>query len=172
MLALPDASPLIALGKIGRVDLLPKLYSRVLITPWVWEEAIIKGKAAGAVDAAYLEQYAQELRFIRARLTATEKGLVQQLERRISGSGEAEELAVAKSRKALAILDDKDARGLAVGLDVAHIGTAGVLYESFVRKLISYGELLELLEKLGRIAWLSPDLLAGIIRRAREVGEK
>ncbi|MBM4463027.1 MAG: hypothetical protein FJ012_06770 [Chloroflexi bacterium] len=172
MLVVPDASPLIALGKIEEVNLLPKLYGRVMITPWVWDEAITKGKARGASDAAYLEKAIQELRFTKVRLSAAERMLVQQLKAEGAGSGEAEVLAIAKRRKALAILDDKNARVLAVGLDIDHIGTAGILYEAFVHSLLSYEKLLELLEKLGKVAWISPELVAGIIRRAREVSNE
>ncbi|MDP2953055.1 MAG: hypothetical protein Q8O76_07055, partial [Chloroflexota bacterium] len=59
-----------------------------------------------------------------------------------------------------------------VGLGVDHVGTVGVLYEAFLRRMLSYDELIEGLEKLGKVAWVSPDLVAGIIRRAREVREK
>lgn len=169
MPAVPDASPLIALGKIERVELLPKLYGVVMITPWVFEEAITQGKRMGAQDAAYLERSAKEFGFIRVKLTATESRLAQRLKDEGSGSGEAEVMAVARSRKALAILDDKDARSIATAMDVARVGTAGMFFEAFLHNLLDYEELLELMEKFGKVAWASPDLLAGIIRRAREV---
>ncbi|MDP2952757.1 MAG: hypothetical protein Q8O76_05530, partial [Chloroflexota bacterium] len=110
MPTVPDASPFIALGKIERVELLPQLYGRVMVAPQVWEEAVTAGRATGAADAAYLEKAAAELRFVRVRLTPAEKTLAQRLTDRGCGSGEAQVLAVAKGRKALAILDDKAAR--------------------------------------------------------------
>lgn len=168
----PDASPLIILSKIERVELLPRLYGQVLVTPWVWDEAVTKGKTMGAADAAYLESTAGELQFITVKLTPDEKTLAERLtkEGRIH-LGEASMLSVAKQRKAIAILDEKEARTIAIGLGIAHIGTVGVLYETFLHKLVSYGELVELLEKLGKIAWVSPDLVARIIRQASEVGK-
>ena len=57
-------------------------------------------------------------------------------------------------------------------LGVAHTGTAGLLFEAFLYRFLSYQELVELLEKLGKVAWISPELLAGILRRAREVESK
>lgn len=142
-----------------------------MITPWVWDEAVTKGKAMGASDAAHLEKSAKD--FTRIRLTAREKRMAQELKKETGiGDGEAEVLAVASRCKALAILDDKDGRIVAVGPGVTHIGTAGVLYEAFLNKHLGYKELISLLEQLGRAAWISPDLLAGIIRRAREVKEK
>lgn len=171
MPCVPDASPLIILGKLEQVGLLSRLYSQVMITPWVWDEAVTKGKSMGAADAGYLEKSAKD--FARVRLSAREKQMAQELKKDAGiGDGEAEVLAVASRRKALAILDDKDARIVAVGLGIAHIGTAGVLYEAFLNKHLDYKELIALLEQLGRAAWISPDLLAGIIRRAREVKGK
>src|SRR3972149_10742432 len=132
MAIVPDASPLIVLSKIERVELLAKLYGKVLITPWVWEEAVSIGKAMGARDATLLEKAAQEFEFTRVRLKAAEKKLAEELRYSGTGSGEAEVLAVAKIRKASAILDDKDARMAALGLGISHVGTAAVLYEAFI----------------------------------------
>lgn len=148
---------------------MPRLYGKVMLTPRIWEEAIAIGKAIGAIDAAYLEKSARELHLARVRLTAAEREIVRRLKQEGAGSGEAEVLAIAKRRKALAILDDKDARAFAVGLGVAHVGTVGVLYEAFLHRLISYEEIIELLEKLSKVAWITPDLLARIIKQAREV---
>lgn len=172
MVCVPDASPLIALSKLERVDLLPRLYGKVMVTSWVWDEAVTTGKSMGATDAAYLERTAKELQFTAARLTATEKALAERL---IAGGrihwGESSMLSVAMHRKALAILDDKEARAIAVGLGVAHVGTIGLIYEAFLHKLVTYKELVGLLEKLGKVAWVSPDLVARIIRQSREVGK-
>ena len=38
-----DSSPLISLSLIGQLELLPKLYRRVLVPPAVWEEMTVKG---------------------------------------------------------------------------------------------------------------------------------
>lgn len=173
MPVVPDASPLIALSKMERLDLLLKLFGKVILTPRVWEEAVIKGKAMGARDAAYLEKVAQERRFARARLTPREKQLVQRLiEEGGIGQGEVEVLAIAKSRDAVAILDEKGARAVAVGLGVVQTGTAGLLYEAFLHKFLNCQELAKLLEEFGKVAWVSPELLTVILRLAREVEKK
>jgi uncharacterized protein len=168
--AVPDSSPLIVLAKLDRVDLLAKLYGKVIMTPWVWEESITKGKAIGARDAAYLEKVALENGFDRARLTDREKELVQKLgEEAGIHVGEAEVLSIAKNRNGLAILDDKGARATAIGLGIPHTGAVGLLFEAFLQRFLSYQELVELLQELGKVAWMSPELLAGIIRKAGEV---
>ncbi|MBI2917833.1 MAG: DUF3368 domain-containing protein [Chloroflexi bacterium] len=173
MQVVPDASPLIALSKMERVFLLAKLYGEVVVTPEVWEEAVTKGKAMGARDAAYLEQSARQHAFVRARLTAREREIVERIRDDAElGLGEAEVLAVAENRNALAVLDEKAARAVAVGLGVAHTGTAGLLFEAAARRLVDYEELVELLEQLARVAWVSPELLARVLKRAKEIGKQ
>lgn len=38
-----DSSPLIALAIIGELELLPRLYQRVVIPPAVWDEVTVQG---------------------------------------------------------------------------------------------------------------------------------
>lgn len=47
-----DSGPLIALAIIGQLDLLPKLYQRIVAPPMVWEEVTVRG--AGLPGAAVL----------------------------------------------------------------------------------------------------------------------
>jgi len=87
----------------------------------------------------------------------------------VIGLGEAEALVLAKSRKALAVLDDKEARAIVKCWNLEYTSTLTVLFEAFERKLVSYDELVEDLAKLTRIMWISTDVVTNIIRRAREV---
>jgi uncharacterized protein len=52
--AVSDASPLIALARIGHLDLLPKLFERVLISTEVYHEVVIAG--AGMPGATQVSQ--------------------------------------------------------------------------------------------------------------------
>jgi predicted nucleic acid-binding protein len=168
MICVPDSSPLIILSKLEQTNLLVKLYDSVVITPQVWNEVIEKGKVIGARDVIYLENQIKGTAFTKIKLTAKEKEIVRTLKEKGNGLGETEVLAVSSERQALAILDDKNARALAIVLGIQQIGTVGVLYESYRNGLTDYNSLEELLEKLSRIAWISPELLANIMRRARK----
>ena len=55
MIVIADAGPLIALAKINGLDVLLQLDSSILITPAVYEEAIVQGLTLGAEDASRLE---------------------------------------------------------------------------------------------------------------------
>ena len=83
--------------------------------------------------------------------------------------GEAEVLTVARSRGALAVLDEKAGRAVAVGLGIRHVGTVGVLLEAFLGGSLTYQQLVEAFEALGKVAWVSPQLLARVLRQAKEV---
>ncbi len=170
MASLPDASPLIILSKVERLGLLSELYGEVLLTPWVWEEAVIRGRELGMADVFYLEKTAENANFDQVSLTLSERKLAAQIEKESNlFRGQAEVLAAAKERNALAILDDRETRAMAARLGIAHIGVAGVLYEGFLQQLIDYDQLLDPLETLGQVSWISPDLMAGIMKRARKV---
>lgn len=173
MAAVPDSSPLILLGKIEKADLLTKLYGSVLVTPRVWDEVITVGKKGGARDAGYLESSAQRLRLLRIWPSPEETELAVRLAAQGGmGLAEAEVLAVAGTRGAIAVVDDKAARTVALASGIPHVGTLSVLYHAFLRRFVTFDELVAFLERLGSIAWISPDLLAGIIRRAREEGPR
>jgi predicted nucleic acid-binding protein len=168
MICVPDSSALIILSKLERVELFGGLFSRVLITPQVWDQVIEKGKLSGAPDVIYLENYIHSPPFAKAKLSSAEKEITLRLRERGNGAGESEVLAVAAKRKAIAILDDKNARVSAMGLGIQQTGTIGMLYESYLHKTIDYKTLLELLTKFSKVAWISVDLMADIIRRAGE----
>ncbi len=173
MPVVPDASPLIALSKVSRVDLLTALYREALVTPGVWEEAVVQGRMLGAADAGYLEMASRELPLIRVTMSRREKELSDRLRQEWSlGKGESEALAVAGMRRAMVVIDDKAGRAAAVALGIARLGTIGVVHQAYVRRMIAYQDLVGLLETLGKTLWLSPDLLAGVLKQAWEAERK
>jgi predicted nucleic acid-binding protein len=46
-----NAGPLIALGKLGHLELLIKLYGKVIVSPEVYNEVVVRGITSGAPDA-------------------------------------------------------------------------------------------------------------------------
>ncbi|MEM3489727.1 MAG: hypothetical protein QXO75_08780 [Nitrososphaerota archaeon] len=68
-----------------------------------------------------------------------------------------------------AIIDDKEARAIAKSWNLNYTSTVMVLYEAFVKTLISYDELVEDLAKLAKVMWISPDVIAEVIKRAKKV---
>jgi len=170
MPATSNTSPIIVLAKIGRLELLKSLHSTVVITPFVKAECVDRGRELGASDVVLIEKAIDEGWGKVAELTREESQTVQRLvgEARL-GLGEAGALAIAKDRNMLVILDDKEARAISKSWDLECTSTVIVLYEAFVKGLVSYDELVEDLSKLTRVMWISTDVITEVIRRAREV---
>lgn len=164
-----NTSPIVALAKIGRLVLLRKLYDTVFIPPFVKVESVDKGKKVGAPDALEIERAIDEGWIKVAKLTQKQNLKIQSLigETKI-GLGEAGALILARDEEMMVILDDKEARIIAKSWRLEYTGTVMVLYEAFVKKLISYDELIEDLTKLTRVMWISTDVITEVIRRAKK----
>ena len=109
-----DSSPLIALTQINLIWLLPALFADVLIPPAVARET---------VRSVPRHPWLHERRLSRA---LDERIIVAAL-----GAGESEVLSLAvELGGAMTLLDDRDARRLAVDLEVPMTGTLGVLLEA------------------------------------------
>ena len=82
--------------------------------------------------------------------------------------GEAESIALASVRDLRLIVDDKEARNVAAVAGVEHVGTAGALLEAHLRQCLDLGELEATLRDLSQILWISPAVVAEVLRLARE----
>ena len=166
-----DATVLIALAKTGRLGLLRELYGEVAVGPCVKAEVVEGGRAIRAPEVSLIEA-AFEAKWMReVTPTSGERRLGRRI---LKGSrlheGEAEAIALASSRGAMVLLDDKEARLLAEAKAVRFMGTAGVLLEAFLRGRLDFGGLETAINELSRVIWLSPDVVAEILRRGREAG--
>jgi predicted nucleic acid-binding protein len=166
-----DATVLIALAKTGRLGLLRELYGEVAVGPRVKSEVVEGGRAIHAPEVNVIEA-AFEAKWMRE---ITPSASERRLGRRIlKGSrlheGEAEAIALASSRGAIVLLDDKEARFTAEATAVRYMGTAGVLLEAFFSGKLDFGGLEAAINDLSRVIWLSPDVVAEILRRGREAG--
>ncbi len=116
-----NTSPLLYLHQLGRLDLLPALYSQVLVPASVVEE-LAAGRAAGHdVPNIAALPWARVVSSPTLALLALATDL---------GKGEAEAIAIAHERNALLILDDGLARRHAKLVGVTLTGTLGVLVKA------------------------------------------
>ena len=114
-----DSSPLIALAIIGQLELLPKLYQRVVIPEKVWEEITVHGSGLPGSDAV------SQLSWLIIQKPASE--LIKPLSILLD-PGEAEAIALAMSLPdSTVLLDDAQARRVAERFGVNRIGTLGIL---------------------------------------------
>ena len=164
-----DATPLIALARIQRLELLRDLYEQVLIGSVVKAETIDAGSAARALGVEQLESAVDAGWLGVATANDIENDLTRRLSRRSRmHRSEAESVALASVRELPLLADDKEARSVARTLGVPLIGTAGVLLQAYMRRSFGLDSLEKALRDLGETMWLSPSVVAEVLRRARK----
>ena len=157
-----DTGPLIALARIGQLDLLRRLYGRVVVPPAVHTDLAIDSNRPGAkvLAGVFAAGWA-------AVESVTDSSVRSELDQ-LLGPGEAEAIALAEQEGPRFLLID-DARGRraarARGLPV--VGVAGVLLAATSRgELAAVGPALDRLSDAGYR--LSPRLVAATLERADE----
>lgn len=151
-----NAGPLIALGKLNRLELLAELYGQVRIPRAVYDEAVTQGLAFGAPDARTIRLFWQAKNWpiieVNAAMHAAYKPPV------ILDRGETEVLALARTlRDAMVLLDDETARAEARRLKLRVRGTLGVLTQAYHAGILSFPEVELLLQDIAA----RPDIWIG-----------
>jgi uncharacterized protein len=167
MAVVADASSLILLSKIGRLHLLRDLYGEILIGPVVKREALDRGRDINAQGVERIEQGVAE-GWICIAGAAPSLRVNAALDSSRMDPGEKEAIALAVRRKAMLITDDKEARYLADSLGLRYIGTAGVLLAAYRRHYMTLPQFEGAVQDLTGVAWLAPDVVAAVLRLARE----
>ena len=116
MIVVPDAGPLIYLGGAGKLELLVRLYDRVVVPLAVYREIVVAG--AGLVGAAEVSA-AGWLDIQDAPIDPTLSGILDR--------GEAAAIPLAQRLGATLLCDDAPARAEARRRGIPLIGTLGVL---------------------------------------------
>ncbi len=124
MIVVSDSSVLIALSRIGKLDLLPRLFGQVLIPPTVAEEISVEGKPGSAA--------LQQIEWLEVTAVAESSKVIALMHSGVSWNklhrGEAEAIILASEVNARYLLiDERRGRKMALqfGLDV--VGVLGVL---------------------------------------------
>lgn len=154
-----DSTPLIALSRIGRLDLARQVLAEVSIPDAVYEEIVeVLTRAPGAREVA-------EASWIRR--ASVDPLLVQPL-RFMVDRGEAEAIALAQRTPGCVLLiDDRKARRLAKNLGIWVQGTLGVLARAKDRHLIP--AIRPLVKELAADGWrISEQIVEEFLRRQGE----
>ena len=158
-----DAGPLIALGRIGRLDLLRPILGEVLAPEAVLAECLVEPLRPGAlaiVDAV-----------TRRWLLRTPDPRPEEPPFAVLGLGESAAIRLARAAALPVLTDDRAGRSVARNLGVAVIGTGGFLLAAKQRGLIdAVAPVLEALRANG--CHLSMALEEAILDRAGEAPER
>ena len=168
MIVVADTGPLLALAKIGALDLLFDLYKQVITSPTVYSEAVTAGLAIGATDAKALAEAYQRGNLIIHTPTISALPYSDLLH-----TGETESISLAIELQAdWLLIDDLDARQNAqrnfttVAVPTNIKGTLGVIVTAVATQVISSQQAIDLVKVLKSRPdiWLAPSLCDAVIR--------
>ncbi len=155
-IVLCNAGPLIALGKLNRLDLLAGLYGEVQIPRAVYNEVVTQGLACGAPDALTVRLFWQRQRW--PIVDVPDAVLSAYAPPVVLDPGETEVLALAQTlADPLVLLDDEVARAEARRLKLRLRGTLGILVHAYRRGLLSFDQVELLIHEIAA----RPDIWIG-----------
>ena len=129
MRVIADTSPLIALERIGQLDLLQQLYRTIWIPPAVRREML---QGSQRIQRPHPLRHARWIRTARQPLYLSSRLLHTTL-----GAGESEVLALAaRFPSSLVLIDEVAARTVARAIGLRYTGTLGVLLKAKAQGLI------------------------------------
>jgi len=164
---LSNAGPLMALGKLNRLDLLTELYEYVQIPRAVYTETVTQGLAYGADDALTIKMFWQHQSW--PVIDVSDQVLAAYTPSVILDHGEIELLAFAQTlseSEPLVLLDDEVARTEARRLNLRVCGTLGVLVEAYQQKLLPFNQINFLFEEIAvrQDIWISDKLCQQVLK--------
>lgn len=134
-----NAGPLMALGKLNRLDLLAGLFGEVRIPRAVYDEVVTQGLARGAPDALTVRLFWERQQW---PIVDVPEDLLSAYVPSVSlDPGEIEVLALVQSlANPLVLLDDEIARAEARRLKLRLCGTLGILVRAYRHGLLSFDQ--------------------------------
>lgn len=131
MIVVSDTSPINYLVQIGQIEVLPRLFSRVLVPEAVMAELSATGAPDAVSDWLASAPLWLEVRESSHLIMGTD------LDR-----GEAEALALAMDLGLTALIDDRKGRECAAALGVPFVGTIGILNRAAQLQMLDFEECL------------------------------
>jgi len=153
-----NSSPLIVLFKSQQAELLPQLFTEILVPVAVWDEVRIAGSDDAASRQLPKVSWVQQVELVNIAPEVAAWDL---------GKGESEVLSQSLTvSDCAAIIDDRAARRCAQALGIPTIGTGGILILAKRRGLISsVSSRIEALRDAG--LWMS-DTLVNLLKQQAE----
>lgn len=164
MTIVSNATPLIYLAKIGKIELLKRVFGEVIIPEEVKIEVVDKGKALGEKDAYVIEDAIREgwIKIMKTEVLDVPIKLE---------FGEIAVLSLAK-RKGIkeVLIDEAPARTAAILMELTPRGTIYILLKALELKVIDLNEFLEAIDNLVKQGFrLKEEVLIEVIRKVREL---
>jgi predicted nucleic acid-binding protein len=166
--AVADATVLIFLGKLDKLDRLRERYGTVSIPEAVHEEVVVAGKEIGARDAALAEAAIEDGWLVVESVEANPA-----VERFDLEAGETAALSLALELDADCLLADEEAvREVARLLDLEPRGTLSILFDELRSGEATFDDFVDSLERLvDEGFYLDEAVYLQAIRKARELAD-
>ncbi|NJN66941.1 MAG: DUF3368 domain-containing protein [Chloroflexaceae bacterium] len=161
MIVVSNTSPITNLAAIGHLDILPKIYGRILIPQAVYQEIVIDGQGKPGAFQVRTESWVENQQVANV-------ALVQWLEQALN-KGESEAIALAQELPAdLLLIDEARGRAMAEQLGLAYTGVLGILLVAKKQGLFS--AIKPLVDDLIQVAgfWVDSRLYAEVMNFAGE----
>jgi len=145
MIVVTNSGPLMALAKLGLLDLLGRLYGKVYMPVAVYDEVVVRGEEGGFSDSLQVKLAVQRKQLI-LKEVKNPRADVAALPLH---EGEKEVLSLALENKGdLVLLDDMLARSEAQTLGFSVKGTLGVIVKGYRTQVLSLDEVRIIFESI------------------------
>ncbi len=166
MIAVSDSGPLMALGKLGILELLAQLYGQVQMTTAVYAEVVVKGREWGYIDASVVEAAVQTGKLAVVEISDAE--LPPDIASLPLDAGEKQTLYLAvRDEVDLVLLDDLKAREEATSRGLTVKGTLGTIVQAFRDGLLTFKEVQAIVDVIIERddIWIEAELCRQVLRR-------
>ncbi len=168
-MAVANSTPLIYLVKLGKLDLVVRLFGRILIPEAVYREVVVRGEEAGHPEAQAV-----------GALIGTGKVVVERAEpisipsaRAGIHPGEAEAISLALDRGLPLLVDDRPAYLVARAAGIRVVRTVRLLLDLLEAGLIDLSQFRANLGNLSRAGfWLTADVYDRALREAERISRE
>ncbi|MHA1278639.1 MAG: hypothetical protein ACTSQI_16005 [Candidatus Helarchaeota archaeon] len=153
-----NATPLIYLTKIQKLDYIIELYDTILISQKVHDEVVKRGKKLQKIEVSKVEQFIEEKKIQIKKVAIKTSSFPSNLH-----PGEVETIQLAMNLPSKILIDDRPAYNYCKLLNLDVIRTVGILVELFLQNRINKVKLKENIIKLTIEGfWITSDILARI----------
>lgn len=165
-----DATPLIYLATVGRLDLVELVTGDCVVPRSVYDEVVTAGVEAGHPDARRVERAVE--RGILSVCTVDDAELAEGLRRNPNASeADVDVIALAAAEDGVAVMDDKYGRAVAETEGVETRGTVFLLVSAVRDGHLSAEDARVLVDEMIDAGWYcSPDLYTRIVRELESLG--
>jgi len=166
MRATVNASPLIFLAKIGKLNLLDIILTQFCVSDIVWEETVEKGLSHGYVEAELIRRFANR------QVVEVKKEKAKKLAEKFSiHVGEASTILLAKKLNfEHVVVDDKVAIKVAKIMGLKPLSTPFILLKALREQHLTHKQFIGCFEKLIASGYyISPILSKEILKRAEKM---